>query len=263
MTACLCVAGERGCHSGTCDRGGPSIEFPSTRPTATAAQWSKDPWGNTWQIANPQVNAEMTADPRMAQKTVTVTIHIAKVQCVFIPVDFDPKAAAASGKIRAPVKVTFERWLHLPQQSYQTSMCGVTFTGEGNREAAMTNGGENIAVTIELDTNQEKSNCPNDLRAELRANKQRLKKWCSLLSYTNRRAEVEAIEKCQKASHRARRYAIRPMMGRPLRAPRYTARINAFTGFTAKKRGSPMAPLYLARGSSARSLLYAKFVLAD
>ena len=144
----------------------------------------------------------MTADPRMAQKTVTVTIHREGSMC-FIPVDFDPKAAF--GKIRAPVKVTLNGYTY---RSTIASMCGVTGIPlrRSNREAAGLIGGENIAVTIELDAEPREVELPHDLARELRANKQRLKKWQSL-SYTNRRERVEAIENAKKPATRARRLA--------------------------------------------------------
>jgi hypothetical protein len=144
----------------------------------------------------------MTGDHLMPHKTVTVTIYNEGSWC-FIPVNFDPKAAF--GKIRAPVKVTLNRYTY---RSTIASMRGITCIPlrRSHREAAGVVGGESIAVTIELDTEPREVELPRDLARALRANKQIMKKWQSL-SYTNRRESVEAIENAKRPATRARRLA--------------------------------------------------------
>jgi len=138
----------------------------------------------------------------MLHKTVTVTIHREGSAC-YIPVNFDPKAVF--GKIRPPVKVTLNGYTY---RSTIASMGGITGIPlrKSNREAAGLIGGENIAVTIELDAEPREVKPPHDLARALRANSQSLKKWQSL-SYTRRREIAEAIENAKKPATRARRLA--------------------------------------------------------
>jgi bacteriocin resistance YdeI/OmpD-like protein/uncharacterized protein DUF1905 len=136
----------------------------------------------------------------MLQKTVTVKIYRNGSVC-FIPVNVDSKVVF--GKIRAPVKVTLNGYTY---RSTIASMGG--FTGiplrRSNREAAGLVGGENIAVTIELDAEPREVELPDDLARALRSKTARLKKWQSL-SYTRRREMAEAIESAKKPETRARR----------------------------------------------------------
>ena len=136
----------------------------------------------------------------MPHKTVTVTIHREGSAC-YIPVNFDPKAVF--GKVRPPVKVTLNGYTY---RSTIASMGGIAAIPlrKSNREAAGLMGGENIAVTIELDAEPREVEPPQDLARALRANGQRLKKWQSL-SYTRRREMAEAIENAKRPATRARR----------------------------------------------------------
>jgi hypothetical protein len=138
----------------------------------------------------------------MPQKTVTVTIHREGLMC-FIPVNFDPKMLF--GKVRAPVKVTLNGYTY---RSTIASMGSVTCIPlrRSNREAAGLVGGEQIAVTIELDLEPREVGLPADLARALRSNMKRMKKWQSL-SYTHRREMAEAIETAKQATTRARRLA--------------------------------------------------------
>src|SRR6478672_8434225 len=78
----------------------------------------------------------------------------------FIPVTFDP--APVFGKIRAPVKVTLNGY---------TFRSTIASMGEGpciplrksNREAAALEGGETLAVTLELDGEKREVKPPADL----------------------------------------------------------------------------------------------------
>jgi hypothetical protein len=138
----------------------------------------------------------------MLQKTVTVTIYREGTAC-YIPVNFDPKAVF--GRIRAPVKVTLNGYTY---RSTIASMCGVTGIPlrRSNREAAGLIGGENIAVTIELDAEPREVELPHDLARALRSNMKRMKKWQSL-SFTRRREMAEALENAKRPETRARRLA--------------------------------------------------------
>jgi hypothetical protein len=136
----------------------------------------------------------------MPHKTVTVTIHREASAC-YIPVNFDPKAVF--GKIRAPVKVTLNGYTYRSTIASMGGIAGIPLR-KSNREAAGLIGGENIAVTIELDAEPREVEPPHDLARALRANRQRLKKWRSL-SYTRRREMAEAIENAKRPATRARR----------------------------------------------------------
>ena len=134
----------------------------------------------------------------MLQKTVTVTIYRNGSMC-FIPVTFDPKAVF--GKIRAPVKVTLNGYTFRSTIASMGGLTGIPLR-RSNREAAGLVGGENIAVTIELDAEPREVELPDDLARALRSKTARLKKWQSL-SYTRRREMAEAIESAKKPATRA------------------------------------------------------------
>jgi len=134
----------------------------------------------------------------MPQKIVTVTIYRNGSIC-FIPVNFDPKAVF--GKIRAPVKVTLNGYTFRSTIASMGGLTGIPLR-RSNREAAGLVGGENIAVTIELDAEPREVELPDDLARALRSKTAPLKKWQSL-SYTRRREMAEAIESAKKPATRA------------------------------------------------------------
>jgi hypothetical protein len=118
-------------------------------------------------------------------------------------VTFDPKAVF--GKVRAPVKVTLNQYSY---RSTIASMGSVTCIPlrRSHREAAGLVGGEQIAVTIELDVEPREVDLPADLARALRSDMKRMKKWKSL-SYTHRREMAQTIEIAKQPATRARRLA--------------------------------------------------------
>lgn len=94
----------------------------------------------------------------MGSKVVKVKIFREGGMC-FAPAPFDPKAVF--GMVRAPVKVTLNGYTY---RSTIASMGGEVCIPlrKSNREAAGIEGGETIAVKIELDTDQRKIKPPDD-----------------------------------------------------------------------------------------------------
>ena len=146
------------------------------------------------------------------KKTFRTTIFRDGSMC-FIPVLFDP--APVFGKIRAPVKVTLNGY------TYRSTIASM---GNGpclplrrsNREAAGLEGGETLAVTLELDTAKRVAKPPPDLVKALKAAPPAWDRWRAL-SYSHQREHVEALEGAKKPETRARRLAaaVRMIAARP------------------------------------------------
>ena len=138
----------------------------------------------------------------MKSKTVRVQLHRDGSMC-FVPVPFDPRAEF--GKVRAPVKVTLNKYTY---RSTIFSMGGVTRIPlrKSHREAAGLEGNEQITVRISLDTAVRKVEMPADLAKAFATHRAAAKRWDSL-SYTHRREHVDAIVGAKKPETRARRVA--------------------------------------------------------
>ena len=136
------------------------------------------------------------------KKTFRTTIVRDGSAC-FIPVPFDPRTVF--GKVRAPVRVTLHGY------TYRSTIASM---GDGpclplrrsHREAAGLEGGETLAVTLELDTAERVVEPPADLARALAAAPLARERWRAL-SYTHQREHVEAIEEAKKPETRARRIA--------------------------------------------------------
>jgi hypothetical protein len=150
----------------------------------------------------------------MGSKVVKVKIFREGSMC-FVPVPFDPKAVF--GMVRAQVKVTLNGYTY---RSTIASMGGEVCIPlrKSNREAAGIEGGETIAVKIELDTDQREIKPPNDFTKALKAAPPAWDRWQEL-SFTHQREHVEAIEGAKKLETRARRIdaAVRAIAVRPAR----------------------------------------------
>jgi Bacteriocin-protection, YdeI or OmpD-Associated/Domain of unknown function (DUF1905) len=121
----------------------------------------------------------------------------------FIPLPFDPRSAF--GKVRAPVKVTLNGY------SYRSTIAAMggppcVPLRRSHREAAGLEGGETLAVRVDLDTDKREAVPPADLVAALKASKTAWAGWNDL-SYTHQREHVEAIEGARKPETRKRRIA--------------------------------------------------------
>ena len=118
-----------------------------------------------------------------------------------IPVPFDPKVAF--GKIRAPVKVTINKFTF---RSTISKMSGNTFIPlrKSNREAARVKSGDRVKVKVEADLDERDVEVPADLRNALRAEPGAWQHWKGL-SYTNRKEDVEAVLNAKKPETRLRR----------------------------------------------------------
>jgi hypothetical protein len=138
----------------------------------------------------------------MPSNKVTVTIQQEGSMC-WIPVPFDSKGAF--GKVRAPVLVTLNGYTY---RSTIASMGGVVCIPlrRSHREAAGVEGGQTLAVRIELDTEKREVEPPDDLVEALKAVPGAWDRWCKL-SFTHQREYVEAIEEARKPETRARRIA--------------------------------------------------------
>jgi Bacteriocin-protection, YdeI or OmpD-Associated/Domain of unknown function (DUF1905) len=134
------------------------------------------------------------------RKTFQVRIVRNGATCV-IPLTFDPKAVF--GKVRAPVKVTLNGYTY---RSTIAAMGGPPFIPlrRSHREAAGLEGGETVAVRLDLDTDPREVTAPRDLLRALKAAPGAVDRWRAL-SYTHQREHVEAIEGAKKPETRARR----------------------------------------------------------
>lgn len=134
------------------------------------------------------------------KKTFRTTIVRDGAMC-FIPVPFDPKPVF--GRVRAPVKVTLRGY------SYRSTIASM---GDGpclplrrsHREAAGLEGGETLAVTLELDSAERKITPPSDLVKALRATPPAWDRWQEL-GFTHQREYAEAVEQAKRPETRARR----------------------------------------------------------
>ena len=148
----------------------------------------------------------------MPTKTFKTTIYRDGPMC-FIPVSFDPRAVF--GKVRAPVKVTLNRYTY---RSTIATMGGTVCIPlrKSNREAAGLDGTETLTVKLELDTEERDVAPPADLVKALKTDRAVWDRWQEL-SFTHRREYVEAIEGAKKPETRARRVegAVRALAARP------------------------------------------------
>ena len=138
----------------------------------------------------------------MSSKTFTTTIYRDGSTC-FIPVPFDPRPVF--GRVRAPLKVTLNGFTY---RSTIAAMGGTVCIPlrQSNREAAGLEGGETLAVRLDLDTETREVTPPADLVKALKAKSAAWKGW-SALSFSHQREHVEAIEASKKPDTRARRIA--------------------------------------------------------
>jgi hypothetical protein len=148
----------------------------------------------------------------MTSKVIKVKIVREGSMC-YVPVPFDPKAVF--GMVRAPVKVTLNGYTY---RSTIASMGGTVCIPlrKSNREAAGLEGGETIAVKIELDTGKREIKPPDDLIKALKAAPPAWDRWQEL-SFTHQREYAEAIEGARKPETRVRRIesAVRAIVARP------------------------------------------------
>src|SRR5712692_10744638 len=82
----------------------------------------------------------------------------------FIPVSFDPKPIF--GKVRAPVKVTLNGYTYRSTIASMGGVVGIPLR-RSNREAAGLEGGENLEVKLELDTDKREIQPPPDFAKAL------------------------------------------------------------------------------------------------
>ncbi len=150
----------------------------------------------------------------MPGKTFTATIVRDGGMCM-VPLTFDPKAVF--GKVRAPVTVTLNGYTY---RSTIASMGGPPFVPlrRSHREAAGLEGGETIAVRLELDTAKRVVTPPADFVRALKARPPAWERWPEL-SYTHQREYVDALEAAKAPATRARRMA-RAVEALALRPPR-------------------------------------------
>ncbi len=136
----------------------------------------------------------------MTSKTFKTTIVREGSMC-YIPLTFDPKDVF--GKVRAPVKVTLNGFTY---RSTIAAMGGPAFIPlrRSNREAAGLEGGETIAVRLDLDTEKREAKPPADFVKALKAGHSAWERW-QTLSYSHQREHVEAIEGAKHAETRTRR----------------------------------------------------------
>jgi hypothetical protein len=150
----------------------------------------------------------------MPAKTFKTTIYRDGPMC-FIPVPFDPRAAF--GRVRAPVKVTLNRYTY---RSTIASMGGTVCVPlrKSNREAAGLEGNETLTVKLALDAEKRDVAPPADFLKALKKTRSTWDRWQEF-SFTHRREYVEAIETAKKPETRQRRLqaALRAIAARSLK----------------------------------------------
>lgn len=134
------------------------------------------------------------------KRTYTTTIVHEGSMCA-IPVPFDPKQAF--GKVRAPVKVTIRGYAYC---STIARMGGADWIPlrRSHREAAGVEGGEQVTVTLELDTSKRQVQPAADFVAAMKGDGAAWERWQEL-SYTHQREHHEHIEEAKKTETRERR----------------------------------------------------------
>lgn len=138
----------------------------------------------------------------MSSTTFETTIFRNGSTC-FIPLNFDPKSVF--GKVRAPVRVTLNGYTY---RSTIFAMGGPPFIPlrRSHREAAGLEGGETLAVRLDLDTAKRVVKPPADLVKALKAAPPAWDRWREL-SFSHQREYAEAIADAKKPETRARRIA--------------------------------------------------------
>jgi Bacteriocin-protection, YdeI or OmpD-Associated/Domain of unknown function (DUF1905) len=118
-----------------------------------------------------------------------------------VPVDLK----ALYGRARPPLKVTIGgyTWRTTPGVYGGVAYIGLN---KGVRAAARVDAGDNVCVTIELDTEPRTVPVPSDLGTALAANPA-AKEAFDRLSFTHRREYVEWVEEAKRSETRTRRIA--------------------------------------------------------
>jgi hypothetical protein len=150
----------------------------------------------------------------MPAKTFQTKIYRDGPMC-FIPISFDPRAVF--GKMRAPVKVTLNRYTFRSTIAVMGGTVCIPLR-KSNREAAGLEGNETLTVKLELDAEKRDVTPPADLVKALKKNGAAWERWQEL-SFTHRREYVEALETAKKPETRQRRLeaALRTIAARPLK----------------------------------------------
>jgi hypothetical protein len=136
----------------------------------------------------------------MTSKTFEATI-VREGSICYIPLTFDPREVF--GKLRAPVKVTLNGFTYTSTIAAMGGPPCIPLR-KTNREAAGLEGGETIAVRLDLDTAKREVKPPSDFVKALKAGGSAWERW-QTLSYTHQREHVEAIEGARQAETRQRR----------------------------------------------------------
>lgn len=150
----------------------------------------------------------------MASRTYETEIVREGTMC-YIPVPFDPKPVF--GKVRAPVSVTVNGYTYRSTIASMGGIAGIPLR-KSHREAAGLEGGENVTVTLALDTTPREVEPPADLVEALKAAPPAWDRWQEL-SFTHQREYAEAVEEAKRPETRARRIsdAVRAVSARPPR----------------------------------------------
>ena len=106
---------------------------------------------------------------------------------------------------RPPVRVTINGHTYRSTIAVMGNRLMLPLSAE-NRTAAGVAAGDEIEVTVEVDTEPRTVDVPKDLAAELRKDKSAEATW-DRLSYSHRRQHVMAIEEAKSPDTRARRVA--------------------------------------------------------
>ncbi|HET9161245.1 MAG TPA: YdeI/OmpD-associated family protein [Caulobacteraceae bacterium] len=141
------------------------------------------------------------------QKTFTTTVQREGAASWFA-LPFDPREVF--GKLRVPVTVTLNGYTY---RSTIFDMGNGPFLPlrQSNRDSAGLQGGEQIEVTVALDTAPRTVTPPDDLVSALKAHPTAWAGW-EKLSYTFQRENVEAIEGAKRPETREKRIGLAVQM---------------------------------------------------
>ncbi len=121
-----------------------------------------------------------------------------------LPVPTESVAALGKGK-RHPVKVSLNGYTYRTTIAVMGGECLLPLSAE-NREAAGVKAGDQVEVTLELDTEPRIVVMPEDLAAAL-SKKRGTKAKFDALSYSARKEHVRQVESAKAQATRARRIA--------------------------------------------------------
>jgi hypothetical protein len=146
----------------------------------------------------------METNSKMKTTYTTTVWKDKEMNATGLKVPADAVAALGKGK-RPPVKVSLNRYTYRTTITVMGGMFMLPLSAE-NRSAAGVKAGDQVEITLELDTEPRSVVVPEDLAAALSAN-QKAKAEFDSLSYSARKEYVRQVESAKSQETRLRRIA--------------------------------------------------------